>query len=622
MLLRLNSTLLIASVGIIAVAAACSDDDPGNNGGGGASQAGASGKAGSAATAGRAGALDTAGASGSEAAGEAGAGGDSSLGGSAGPTDVLVNEFHHPVGSDAAHGRDTFRFETFGNEGFWTRTLRLPQGIASSGLTTAGALKLGLNIDIDSVPTALRAKITAEAKTNLSLKNAPLLNDPATFIALLEANSVVGFPARNVKTLNGTLDIDDTDVFAGESVGMACSLCHAITDGSVYSLPHSGGIGKRVDGLPNHDLNFGATIALGEASRAFYPGLALDLVANKHMSVSRKGVGVALISKAATEKEVDAFLNDPELYPVGMFDDAPDGNAAPLKNANLFRTDLAAPWGTDGSIEQLQNFNNLVYTALMDPTDLTTVGGRRFMFDRGVAAGTEIVDNYVAILADLGVPAEGTNGYPFVGRPDNPLVAIGLPAGAKVEDTLIGMRVDDTALFDMNLYLNSLPAPAGVKTNAAAIARGREVFRSTCTTCHNDDQSRFVPPNIVPFNDTVELFENAPPRPALLPAYKGVLVADRSASRLVPARDSVGIFDDKWIIVDASVRNQPRGSALPQLLDLARKPNFLHDSSVATLADLLDPARGKNEPHPFFVADAAERDDVVAFLESLDDQGL
>jgi len=625
MRLRPSSSVIIASVAIGALAAACSSDDDSGSGPGGAGHAGVSGSAGKAGGPSRAGSGGLAGAADadsgaagtSEAGGESGAG----LGGSAGPTDVLVNEFNHPVGSDAAHGRDTFRFETFGNEGFWTRVLRLPQGWTANQLSTVDALKLGINIDIEAVPSQLRSQITAEAKTNLSAKNAPVLNDPATFIALLEANAVVGFPARNVKTLNGKLDIDDTNVFAGESVGMSCAICHSITDGSVYSLPHGGGIGKRADGRPNHDLNFGATIALGEATRAFYPTLALDLVGNDHKSVSRKGVGVALISKAATELEVDAFLNDPELYPVGMFDDAPDGNAAPMKNANLFRTDLAAPWGTDGAIEQLQNFNNFVYTALMDPTDLTTVGGRRFLFDRGIAAGTEIADNYVAILADLKVPVGGSNGYPFVGRADNPLVTVGLPAGAKVEDSLIGMRVDDTALFDMNLYLNSLPAPAGVKTDLAAIARGRSVFRSECTSCHNEDQSRFVPPNIVQFNDTVELYENAPARPALLPSYKGALIADRSASRLVPARDSAGIFDDKWIIVDASVRNQPRGSALPQLLDLARKPNFLHDSSVASLVDLLDPERGKNAPHPFYVADAAERDDVAAFLESLDDQG-
>ncbi|HYQ15091.1 MAG TPA: hypothetical protein VEQ58_05030 [Polyangiaceae bacterium] len=446
------------------------------------------------------------------------------------------------------------------------------------------------------------------------------MNDPLAFLSLLEANAVLGFPSRNVTTLNGTLDIDDADVYAGESLGMSCALCHSITAGSVFALPHGGGIGKRLDGLPNHDLDFGATIALGEGTRAYYPTLALDLVANDHKSASRRGPGVGLISKAATEEEVDAFLTDPELYPVGMFDDATDGNAAPMKNANLFRTDLAAPWGTDGSIEQLQNFNNLVYTAIMDPTDITTPGGRRFMLERGVAAGTEIVDNYVAILKDMGVPAGGVNGYPFVGRADNALVTIGLPAGAKVEDSLLGIRVDDGALFDMNAYLDSLPAPTGVKGSIAAIARGRLVFRQQCTTCHNDDQSRFVPPNIVPFNDTVELVDNAPARPALLPSYRGKLIADRDVARLAPIRDSAGIFDDKWIVNDASSRNQPRGSALPQLLDLARKPNFLHDSSVASLADLVDPARGENDPHPFFVTDAADRDALVTFLESLDDR--
>ncbi|HEX2670665.1 MAG TPA: hypothetical protein VHM25_07335, partial [Polyangiaceae bacterium] len=288
-------------------------------------------------------------ASGSPSAG----GADATDAGSPGPEDAQVNEFHHPLGPDLDEGREVYRFETFGNEGFWTRALRLPQGMESTGLTIAGALELGLNFDIESVPAALRAQLTDEAKTDLSAAKAPLMNDPLAFIELLEANAVVGLPARNVAELNGKLEIDEQDVLAGESVGMSCALCHSITDGSVYSLPHGGGIGKRFDGLPNHDLDFGAMIALGEGTRAYYPTLALDLEANDHKSVSRKGPGVALISKAGTEEEVDAFVTDPDLYPVGMFDDATDGNAAPLKNASIFRTDLAAPWGTDGSIEQL-----------------------------------------------------------------------------------------------------------------------------------------------------------------------------------------------------------------------------------------------------------------------------
>jgi hypothetical protein len=77
------------------------------------------------------------------------------------------------------------------------------------------------------------------------------------------------------------------------------------------------------------------------------------------------------------------------------------------------------------------------------------------------------------------------------------------------------------------------------------------------------------------------------------------------------------IFDDKMAVVNASIRNGlPRGTAMPLLLDLARKPVFLHDNSVPTLEALLDGSRGPNAPHPFAVADAATRADVIAYLKS------
>ena len=288
----------------------------------------------------------------------------------------------------------------------------------------------------------------------------------------------------------------------------------------------------------------------------------------------------------------------------------------------MFRADLAAPWGSEGSIEMLQNFSNLVYTALLDPTDITTVGGRKFLMERGGQAGIELADNYEAILAELNIPKGGANGYPFVGRASRADVTIGLDAGAKVEPSPIGMMVDETKLKDLNAYMSSLPAPAGNKTDLGAIMRGRAVFRTSCTTCHNDDQSTFVPQGLVAFNDTVELYAKAPERPALWPAYAGMLVADRTASGLAPVRNSVGTLDDKLVVVDASNRNQPRGDALPLLMDLARKPTFLHDDSVNSLSALLDPTRGATAPHPFFVADADQRADVVKFLESLDDQPL
>ena len=71
-------------------------------------------------------------------------------------------------------------------------------------------------------------------------------------------------------------------------------------------------------------------------------------------------------------------------------------------------------------------------------------------------------------------------------------------------------------------------------------------------------------------------------------------------------------------VIHASQRGLERGAAMP--LDLANKPNFLHDDSVASLDALLDPARGPQAPHPFYRADAKDRADIAAFLRSLSAQ--
>jgi hypothetical protein len=83
-------------------------------------------------------------------------------------------------------------------------------------------------------------------------------------------------------------------------------------------------------------------------------------------------------------------------------------------------------------------------------------------------------------------------------------------------------------------------------------------------------------------------------------------------------QDSPGTFDDKMIVEDASARGEIRGVALPLLLDLSRKPFFLHDASVPSLKALLDPDRGARAPHPFYLTDMSERADVVEFLRGLD----
>jgi hypothetical protein len=627
---------------------------PASGGGGIGGAAGKSGTAGRG-VAGEAGEAGEAagGGAGIGAAGEGpGAGGEagaSVLLGTSGPSDdsATTNNFQHPSGGSKANGQNIFRFETFGNEGFWTRTLELPQGIIANAVTPLMALKAGLSVDIDAIPagatkTELAKEVTA-IKGGASAADQTALNSVDTTVALIEMNAVLGLSARNITLpLDGKITIDPTDVYAAESVGVTCALCHSITDGSVFSMPNGGTIGKRVDGQTNHFLNVGAAVALANHSAAFYPTLALDLLSNNHQSVSRKGVGVGLIpvipatfaaaQLPALETAVDAYLNDPTLYPVGMFDDAIDGNGAPMHITPLFRTDLAAPWGSDGSIQFLQDFNNTVYTALLDPTDITTPGGKVFLSDRGGAAGLEIEANYEKILAAIGVPAGGENGYPFVGRATQAGITIGLAAGALHEESFIGLKVDGTIEKDLNTYTDSLSAPAGIKTDAAGIASGRSVFRQQCSSCHNDDQSKFVPQDIVAFNSTVDLFSAAPTRPTLWPAYSGgPALATRpldpnevssSIDTLVPVRNSAGIFDDKMIITEASNRGQPRGDALPLLMDLARKTAFLHDSSVATLDALLNPTRAASDPHPFFIANATDRANVIKFLNSLDDQPL
>lgn len=586
----------------------------------------------------------------------------STLPGSGGP-DSGPQQFKHPVGTDLVNGQQVFRFETFGNEGYWTKVLELPQGLVSKQITPAQALALGLAIDIELVPADLRAAISAQtgdAGVSADPSTIPALQDPANTVRLIKANAFVGVVTRKNGALlpsptTGPLAINATDVFAGESVGLSCALCHSNNDGSVLKVGPGGGIGRRIDGGSNHTLQFGKFAALANRSVAYYPTLALDLASNNHKSVSRKGAGVGLISASPTEQEVDAYLNDDVLYPIGMFDDQPDGNGAPLHNQPLFRTDLAAPWGSEGSVHFLQNFSNLVYTTIMDPTDLliskpapnaptdagvgpaSFSGAQYVLHEKAGDAGLELIANYKRIVEGLGIAeyaatdgGVGNDGYPYVGRPNGECPAA--PAGVENEPSIGGLKCNQTKLLNMNAYLDSTRPPAGEKANASAIAAGRVAFRAQCSSCHNDDSSKPVPENIVPFNASVELYTNAPMRPALFPGYNGVLVAPRPGLPffpLVPARDdATSIFDDKLIITEASNFLQPRGDALPMLMDLKRKPSFLHDDSVKagtpteSLSLLLDPVRGASAPHPFYVVDGATRSAVVSFLQSLDDTPL
>ncbi len=141
----------------------------------------------------------------------------------------------------AAQGKDIFRFDTFGDETKWTDTLRLHE-VVRTAVDPTTALSVGLKVDAEALPPAV-----VQGIQNGSID----LHSPATTVALLKLNAVVGLKGT-VETVNGT----DTLT----RLGVTCALCHSTVDDSFAP-----GIGKRLDGWPNRDLNPGAIIALSPA---------------------------------------------------------------------------------------------------------------------------------------------------------------------------------------------------------------------------------------------------------------------------------------------------------------------------------------------------------------------
>ena len=489
-----------------------------------------------------------------------------------GPADQGMPLAQEMGDNDLTLGRDAFRFETFGNEGFWTDAVRLPAGIMAAKVTPLQALKLGLQLDADMVDPASKARLAADLARDPTGRTSALLNDPAVTIALVNAGAVIGMSPKNGK------------------VGATCALCHTMTDASVFKVAEGGSVGRRIDGLANNDLNVGKIFATAANTRALYPLSQTQLDANKGKTLGRAPRG---LTEDSTEAEFDAYFSNPNFYPVGMFDDTFDGNGNPMHNTPLFEQDLAAPYLSEGVMTKIDDFSNLVFTALFDQTMLTTPGGRAFVHTLAGAAGDEMIADYVEILRETGV-----TGYPFVR-----LSGSGMPGTLP---TPIGARVDNRKLFALNAYLSALTAPAGMIKDQQAAIRGRTVFRSMgCTGCHNSNQA-------IPVPTTVHAMAR------IFPGDRPMLLAMRQPP-LNPVLNTVqSFFDDKMAVVNASLRGEKRGVTMPLLLDLARKPVFLHDDSVKGLPALFDPRRGRTAPHPFYVADARRRADLVAYLRGLD----
>ena len=489
------------------------------------------------------------------------------------------NDPGHQSGN-RGRGQQVFRFETFGNERFWTEAMRLPQGMMAKKITIRQALKEGLMLDIEAVEPKMRAALVKEFKTDLSPQRAPLLHDPKATLKVVNANAFVGLVA--VDTNHDGV----TRVEAGDKLGVACAICHTTTNQAVYSEPGGGSVGKRIDGPGNFNLNMGALLAVADNSRAYYPNLQAQL-GGKTIGRAPKG-----LTKDSTEAEVDAYLKNPRFYPRGTFDDTSDGVGNPIVNVAFFRTDLSAPFASSGAFNVLDHIANASYTVNLDLTTIATPEGRKFLMMSNPKSGDELWRNYVAILK-----ATGVKGYPYVKA----------KLGGKVGDprTPTGRLVDQQKLLDMNAYTDSLPSPRGAVVSAVSAASGRKVFKEQqCISCHNVDQNKPVPPRLIDIH-------------RVWPGYRPTVIAQRMWPKS-PVQNAPGTFDDKAVTEDASGRREKRGFALPLLLDLARKPIFLHDASVHSLDELLDPKRGAQSPHPFYVREASQRKALVDFLRSLE----
>ena len=104
----------------------------------------------------------------------------------------------------------------------------------------------------------------------------------------------------------------------------------------------------------------------------------------------------------------------------------------------------------------------------------------------------------------------------------------------------------------------------------------------------------------------------------VFPGENPVVLALRTPP-LNPIENTVdSIFDDKMVVVNASLRGEKRGLAMPLLLALARKPVFLHDNLVSSLDELLNPQRGPSAWHPFYLSNPRQRSEMVEYLKSLD----
>ena len=305
-------------------------------------------------------------------------------------------------------GRRIFRYDTFGSEAFWGDALQLHKAIAGAanggvgpGVSPKTALSVGLKVDADALPSSVVRQIR-DGRINL--------DDPATTLALMKLNAVVG--------VTGFFD----ERGGIRAMGIQCAFCHSTVDDSFAP-----GIGKRLDGWANRDLNVGAIVSLSPNLKPFTDLLGVDADTVRRVLASW-GPGRF---DAVLDKDGKAFR--------------PDGKQA--------GTLIPPAFGLAGvNLHTWTGFGSVPYW-------------------NAYVAATEMHGSGTFYDPRLSDPAQ----YPIAARTGS-------------WDTRSTPDRVTSKLADLHFYQLAIPAPrppAGSFDTAAA-ARGKELFdgRARCASCH------------------------------------------------------------------------------------------------------------------------------------------
>lgn len=319
-------------------------------------------------------------------------------------------------------GRATFRFDTFGDEAFWGGSLQLHKAIEGAtlggigpGISPNTALNLGLKVDLDALPKPL---------VNDLKKGVVNLDDPATTLALLKLDAVVGLRGFfQGNTLN--------------SVGITCAICHSTVDNSLAF-----GIGHRLDGWANRDLDVGKIVASAPDLSAF----------SNLLGVSQDTVRAVLNSWGPGKFDAELILDGKAFNPQQVTDGVVTGTNVPgatlLPNAFGLSGHNQHTWtGAWGTVTY--------WNAFVANLEMHGIG--RFFDPR--------LNNAAKF------PIAAANGFGDLPHID--------PAQDRITKKLPALH----------FYQLAIPAPvpeAGVDFDAASAERGDELFsgKAACNNCH------------------------------------------------------------------------------------------------------------------------------------------